>query len=259
MQQAANSLYGKVPVISMTMSPGVILMPWADKVDAAMNIFLAGKYTGTAFADALFGDINPSAKLPVTFPMSIEDTIPICQELPCPYEEGLWVGYQGLVKKPVRFPFGHGLSYTTFDYKMQDLVTRGCRRKFKRGSNMPEGCDGAYVCVVAKVTNKGPMPGAEVAQLYMDYPEDAGEPPMALRGFMRTRVLEPGQSQTVTFPIHERDVQIWDTDADGWASPDGAFKVIVGSSSRDLRLDSKFQMCNGKSSKKVRTCRKAHQ
>jgi len=216
-----------MPVISLTMTPGAIVMPWINDADAALNVFLAGKYTGTAFASALFGDSNPSAKSLVTFPVSESDTVVPCETVfpdICNYTEGLYVGYLALEGKPVTFPFGHGLSYTQFGYA------------FVGSYDFKPACKDAKVCISAKVKNSGKVKGVEVAQLYLTYPDSAGEPANQLRGFVRTEELEPDSEIGIDFPLTERDLSYYDAEARAWKLVTGTFTVSVGSSSRDIRF-----------------------
>jgi len=239
MVNAASGLKGAgKPVVSLTITPGSIVLPWVDDVDAVLNIFLAGKYTGTAFADALFGDSNPSGKSPITFPVQESDMVAPCNETACPYTEGVFVGWRALEGKPVTFPFGHGLSYTSFNYTLLGVTTDA---EAARSID----CMGAAVCVSARIDNTGAVKGSEVAQLYMGFPEGAGEPAKVLRGFVRVEDLEPGASAEVTFPLYEKDLQIYSNAGGAWEMPNGRFNLYIGASSRDIRFDSAFAACDG--------------
>jgi len=237
--KVAAGLFPSVPVVSLTITPGAIVMPWVEHTSAVVNLFMAGKYTGNAFADAVFGDSNPSAKLPVTFPMSEADTVAPCAETECPYTEGVFVGWRGLQDKDVLFPFGHGLSYTSFSYSELELST------VAQGAGAMSGCAGSVVCIKVRIANTGSISGVEIAQMYMGFPDGVGEPAMVLRGFARSAVLEPGAFVDVAFPLKTRDLQIYLSQANGWVMPNGDFKVFIGASSRDLRLTSGFSACSG--------------
>ena len=210
--------------------PGAVLTPWRHQVGALLTNFMPGQQAGTAIADVLFGDVNPSAKLPLTFPTKENETAISPHQWPgwpnprvptyANYSEGLLVGYRyydahGL--EPA-YPFGHGLSYTTFRYS--DLVI-----------------DGATRAISARITNTGLVAGAEVAQLYLSFPKEAGEPPRVLRRFVKV-ALGPSESSTVTFdPLDAvKDLGTWDESAHAWVGVSGVFGVHVGSSSRDIRL-----------------------
>jgi len=235
----------KCPMVVLTMTPGVIVMPWADKVQGIVNVFLAGKYTGTAFADVLFGDANPSAKSPVTFPRSEADTVPPCEEIACNYSEGLFVGYLGIPYEQVLFPFGHGLSYTTFAYEMSRFAVKSSWWRFFG----PVECKGALVCVQVLVQNTGDRAGVEVPQLYLTFPDGTGEPVGQLRGFQRLPELAPGASTIAIFPLFREDLQIFGPRAPfkaGFHVPDGHFSLNVGSSNFDERIGADFSTCRGR-------------
>jgi beta-glucosidase len=121
------------------------------------------------------------------------------------------------------FPFGHGLSYTKFTYS---------------------GLTASSSSVTVTVTNTGSVAGAEVAQLYLDFPATAGEPPLQLKGFEKV-VLAPGAKQTVTFPLNGRSISIWDVQTHAWAHVPGQFGVMVGSSSEDIRSTGTFTVQTG--------------
>jgi beta-glucosidase len=185
---------------------------------------------GHALADVLFGDVNPSGRLPVTFPVLETDTpLQTPEQFPgvnntAVYSEGLLIGYRWFDHAGVApaFPFGHGLSYTTFGYSGLVVVPGA------PGS-------GATAVVTFVVTNTGGRPGAEVPQLYVTYPPGAGEPPLSLRGFTKV-LLQPGQGANVTLPLSPVDLSVWDVGTHGWAPVPGKFLLSVGASSRDIRL-----------------------
>jgi beta-glucosidase len=207
-------------------SGGPVLMPWAARVPAILQAWYPGQQDGAAVAGVLFGDVNPSAKLPITFPAADTDT-PANTPAQFPgvggvatYSEGLQVGYrwfdaQG--RAPL-FPFGHGLSYTTFAYSGLSVRTTG---------------DGATATFT--VRNTGQRAGTEVAQLYLGFPAAAGEPPRQLKGFERV-ALAPGQSRRVTIRLDARAFSVWDTVSHAWRPVRGAFTVSAGGSSRSLPL-----------------------
>jgi len=198
-----------------------VTMPWAGSVRAVVQAWYPGQEYGHALAALLFGDVNFSGKLPVTFPRSLSD-VPAATEERWPggeYSEGLRVGYRWYDAQGVTplFPFGHGLSYTSFAYA--DLAVG---KPSKDGS----------VPVSFTVTNTGARAGAEVAQVYVGQPAGTGEPPNNLRGFARV-TLAPGESRRVTTTLDARSFQLWDR---GWVTAGGAYRISVGASSRDLRL-----------------------
>jgi beta-glucosidase len=142
------------------------------------------------------------------------------------YDENLLVGYRYFDARGQQpaFPFGHGLSYTTFSYGNLRVL-----RSFRRG--------GAIVKV--RVRNTGDREGAEVVQLYVGFPPGAGEPPKVLKAFRKVQ-LDPGQRSTVTLTLDRRDLSVWSEPRDGWVSPSGQYRLMVGSSSRDIRASASF-------------------
>lgn len=215
------------PLVVTALAPGVITADWAETVDAAVIVFLGGEQTGNALADVLIGDINPSGRLPVTLPMSEDDMVAPCPHQRCEYTERLNVGWRALHHQPVRFPFGHGLSFTEFEYAWAQ------RPQLMNAANATITSDALNMSVV--VTNTGLVAGAEVVQLYLQYPRDAGEPALVLRGFAKTRQLAPAQRATVLFTLSQRDISTW-IPGIGWRIAHGDFGVMIGSSSRDERL-----------------------
>ena len=197
-------------------------LPWADKVKAILYMGLPGQAGGQAIANLLTGKANPSGKLTETWPVSYSDVISkdTFGKRNVEYRECIYVGYRYYDKaeKAVRYPFGHGLSYTTFTYS--DLKV-----------------DGRTVSVC--VTNSGAVKGAEVVQLYIAPPKDGlFRPEKELKGFARVE-LEPGEGKTVTFALDDRSFSIWN---DGWKLPGGTYGVWVGSSSRDIRLKEEIEV-----------------
>ncbi len=206
-----------------------VLMPWADRVPGIVEAWYPGEEDGNAVAAVLFGDTDPSGRLPITFPAKAGD-VPANTPAQYPgvggqvtYSEGLDVGYRHYDDAGIAplFPFGYGLSYTTFAFS-------GLRVH-------PDGHDGATV--TARVTNTGRRAGTEVAQLYVGDPSSAAlpEPADQLKGFARVR-LAPGQSRTVTFHLTARSFAYWDTARHSHRVAGGSYALRVGGSSRDLPL-----------------------
>lgn len=198
-----------------------VTMDWADSTAAILQVWFAGMEAGNALADVLFGDVNPSGRLPTSFPRQLSDS-PAQAFYPgsdgvVRYGEGLLVGYRHYDRRGVepRFGFGHGLSYSTFTYANLRV-------------------EGATVSL--EVTNQGPRVGAEVVQLYLrDLSANADEPEKELRHFEKV-FLDVGQTQTVRLSLTERDFSRWDARRHTWARRPGPFEVLVGASSRDIRL-----------------------
>ncbi len=209
---------------------GPVLMPWQGKVAGILAAWYPGEQAADSIAALLTGKANPSGKLPVTFPAD-EVNGPADQPARYPgigttarYDEGIFVGYRWYDAKGIAplYPFGHGLSYTTFGYDKLKVT------KARQGWT-----------VTAKVSNTGKVAGDEVAQLYLSMPAAAGEPPRQLRGFARVS-LQPGKSATVEFPLDARALSYWDETAKDWRMAKGTYRLQVGSSSRDLPLGKDF-------------------
>lgn len=218
-------------VVLHTSNP--VSMPWLDRVGAVIEAFYPGQEAGSSIARLLFGDVNPSGKLAMTFPAN-ESQGPGTFFLDYPgdgmtvhYSEGVLVGYRwyDATKQEPLFPFGHGLSYTTFRYSDLRVVLS----------------DGNRAVVKVRITNTGTLEGAEVVQLYLGSPDGAGEPPKQLKGFEKIR-LKPGESRTVTMELAESDLAAWDTEIQDWRVWSGKYAVMVGSSSRDIRLEDFFSI-----------------
>ncbi len=215
---------------------GPLSMPWLDQVPAVLETWYLGMEGGTAIARTLFGDVNPSGKLPVTFPELLEHSPAHRSEKTFPgnrrsvyYEEELFVGYRHFDKCGIEplFPFGHGLSYTEFAYS--DLRVRD--------QSLPAG---AVVEVSMRLTNSGMVAGAEVVQLYIaDLQAEADRPSIALKGFAK-RYLEAGESVTVRFQLMLGDLAVFSPKRGAWHTKQGNYRVLLGSSSRDIRRQAEF-------------------
>ncbi len=228
---------------------GAVLMPWIDKVAGVVEAWYPGIRGSEAIADLLFGDVNPSGKLPLTFPRNEADlprpvhTGPPKADADHPlpklpgapgmigmamgigpwfdvnYDEGLKVGYKwyDAEKKAVLFPFGFGLSYTSFAYSGLTVTP------------------GESTTVSFTVKNTGKRAGRETAEVYASLPESAGEPPNRLIGWTKVD-LSPGESKQVSVPVSKDRLSIFDEALDSWKLPPGEYVIRVGGSSRDLPL-----------------------
>jgi len=170
------------------------------------------------------GDVNPTGRLPISIPNKDNEVGFTPEQYPgvdgtSHYTEELLVGYRWYDAHEVAplYPFGHGLSYTTFAYSALTL----------NASAMTIGCD---------VENSGKVAGAEVVQLYLSFPKSAKEPPQQLKGFMKTDFITPGSKVHVTFNVTQRDISIWDEAVHSWAPQKGTFGVRIGASSRNILL-----------------------
>ncbi len=213
-----------------------VAMPWLSQVAGVVDAWYPGESNGTALASVLFGNTNPSGHLPVTFPASLAQ-VPARSKAQFPgvngkvhYSEGLDVGYRWYDAKGLTpmFPFGFGLSYTSF--RFSDL---------RIGGPGHGGLGG--VRVTATVTNTGHRAGSDVAQLYLRDPARAGEPPRQLKAFAKVS-LSPGQSQVVRFTLDRHDLSYWSAAANAWVIAPGTYGVFVGDSSAlaDLPLHGTF-------------------
>jgi beta-glucosidase len=223
-----------------------VVMPWVDKVGGVLEAWYAGSKGADAVANVLFGNVNPGAKLPMTFPLSVADLPhPVLVKPPIPaggagqevkpedakatfsvhYDEGVKVGYKwyDAEKKPVLFPFGYGLSYTTYEYS--DLKVTG----------------GKEPTVTFMVKNTGARAGAEIAEVYVGLPPSAEEPPKRLANWSKVP-LNPGESREVSLTINPRELSIYDEATDSWKQLPGPYTFMVGGSSKDLPLQKELNL-----------------
>ena len=230
-------------LVVVNISGSAVAMPWADKVGAIVQGWYGGTETGNALADVLTGKVNPSGRLPFSVPFCYEDG-PIKTERQYPgikepgdqywqthYDEGVYVGYRWYDTKeiPVQFPFGHGLSYTTFEYS---------NAKAAKPSMTASGT----LKVSVDVTNTGDYDGAEVVQLYIADPEaSVDRPAKELKGFEKV-FLKAGQKKTVTFEIDAEDLSYFDADKHEWVAEPGEFQALFARSAGDVRTMISFQL-----------------
>ncbi|CAO3580615.1 unnamed protein product [Absidia cylindrospora] len=212
-------------------SVGAILMPWAnhENIKAIVWPGLPGGESGNSLADVLFGDVNPSGRLPYTIAKELEDYVTSpSADLEIEYTEKLNIGYRWFDSKKIDplFAFGHGLSYTKFDYG---------ELKVNAGKNQ--------VNAELQVQNTGDVDGAEVVQLYLSFPESAEEPPKVLRGFEKVFIKAGGHhKESVKFELTKTELSIWDVTSQSWVIPSGQFEIHVGASSRDIRQSATFTL-----------------
>jgi beta-glucosidase len=205
---------------------GPILMPWIESAPTVLELWYPGQEEGDALAAVLFGDAEPTGRLPITFPRS-DDDLPTHDPAQYPgvdgqahYSEGLLMGYRWYDDKKIEplFPFGFGLSYTKFEYK--NLAVKTAERT-----------------VEFDVSNVGDRAGTTVAQLYLGLPDSPAvpEPPRQLKGFVRLEIAA-GKTTHAIVPLDSRALRYWDIAAHGWKQAAGPVKVEVGESSREIRL-----------------------
>ena len=246
--EALAAAHSKLVVVNI--SGNAVAMPWVSRVPAIVQDWYLGSEAGHSLADVLTGAVNPSGKLPFTFPVALEDgpvktpeqfpglpgdktwessfgSVPILEET---YSEGIYVGYRWFEAKQVAplFPFGYGLSYTTFAYgdpKVSKTVTT----------------DGS-VTVSVPVTNTGAVAGAEVVQFYVADPESSVDRPVKeLKGFDKV-FLQPGETKTVSVQLTRESLSFFDAAKHAWVAEPGRFDVLVGASSADIRGSVSFEL-----------------
>ena len=222
-------------VVVLNTGDPVTMSKWLDKAPALVDMWYGGQEGGTALASILFGDENPSGKLPVSLPKKFEDS-PAAANYPgtnlkVNYAEGIYVGYRYYDTKNVepQFPFGYGMSYTTFVYS--DLKAA------------PEKNSGEQpIAVTVKVRNTGKRAGAEVVELYVhDGHAKIDRPVHELKGFSRVE-LKPGETKTVQFKLSRADLSYWSPEKKDWVADQGSFEIQMGASSRDIRLKAPLEL-----------------
>ena len=225
----------KHTVVVVAAGAPIAMSRWIDQVPAVLYAWYGGQEVGHAVGDLLFGRAVPSGKLPVTFPTRIEDSTAYGNypgvDRRVQYAEGVFVGYRGFDKNKVEplFPFGHGLSYTTFAYSALRVSNSSVKA-------------GGTVEVSVQVRNTGSRAGAEVVQLYLrDLESSLPRPPKELKGFQRVR-LEAGEARTLTFKLDAAAMSFFDPRKGDWVAEPGVFEVLVGASSRDIRLAGRFTL-----------------
>ena len=228
---------GKKVVVILNIPSPIEVASWRDLVDAILLIWLPGQEAGRVVADVLTGVINPSGKLPITFPKDWSD-VPASKSPECypgippdnpgavRYCEGIYVGYRYYDKFNVEpaYEFGYGLSYTSFEYR-----------------NLKVSVEGDVVKVSFDVANVGKYPGKEVAQVYVKAPQGTlDKPAQELKAFKKTRLLNPGEVEHIELAIPVRDLASFNPAEGVWVVDKGEYEVRVGSSSRDIRLTGRF-------------------
>ena len=211
---------------------------WSSYPDAILLAWQPGQEGGYAVADILKGAVNPSGKLPDTFVLKYDD-VPSANSFPGEpadnpvntfYKEGIYVGYRYFdsFKVPVAYEFGYGLSYTTFEYSGLKLSGPVFNQK---------------ITVTVNVKNSGPVAGKEIVQLYLAAPDIQMEKPVQeLKGFDKTGLLQPGESQTLTFQLDTRSLASFRSGISSWVADQGDYEVRIGASSKDIRVKSSFSL-----------------
>jgi beta-glucosidase len=227
-------------VVVLTHGAPLDISSWIGKVPAVVEGWFNGQESGNAIADVLFGDVNPSGKLPDTYPVYYKDN-PTYINYPGEnghllYGEGIFVGYRYYDMKDVEplFPFGYGLSYTTFSYENLRIT--------RNGADTPEMGLRDTLQVQVDVRNTGSRAGKEVVQLYVrDLESSLVRPPKELKGFRKVS-LAPGETTTVTLSLTAKELSYYDPAQQGWVAEPGEFEILIGSSSRDIRARGRFTL-----------------
>ena len=233
----AAEMPGTPVVVVLANGSAVRTSPWDHAAAAVLECWLAGQGSGAAIADVLTGAVSPSGRLAETIPVRLADC-PSYLNFPgeeghVRYGEGVFVGYRGYdaAGLPVSYPFGHGLSYTTFGYSGLRVSQAGSA-----------GGGDLVITVTAEIRNAGRRAGQEVVQCYAGATAaSVARPPRELKGFTKI-TLEPGAAQEVRFTLTERDLSYWSVRRRGWVLEPGEFRIEVGASSRDIRLSQVIQV-----------------
>jgi beta-glucosidase len=238
---AAFHALGKNVIVILNIGAPIEVASWRDDVDAILLVWQAGQETGRIAADALVGRINPSGKLPTTFPRDWPD-VPVAKSPECypgvppenprvvKYCEGVYVGYRYYDTYGVEpaYEFGFGLSYTKFEY-----------------GNLTVEKVGDRVRVSFEVVNVGGYPGREVAQVYVKAPRGKLDKPFQeLKAFKKTKPLKPGESERIILEIYVKDLASFDESEKVWLVEKGTYEVRVGTSSRNIKLTGTFTVEN---------------
>lgn len=242
---------GKKVVVILNIGNVIETASWRNLVDGIVLAWQGGQEAGNALADVLSGKVNPSGKLPVTFPIKYSD-VPSAKNFPgvdlpgeeveiipgilkgknseVVYEDGIYIGYRyySSFNKKVAYPFGFGLSYTNFLYSDLNLSSK----KFQKALN-----------ISIKITNIGKVAGKEVVELYISAPgKTMNKPVIELKGFAKTALLNPNESQVIHFEINSKDLASFDTKRESWVVEPGNYTVKIGSSSETVLLKSNFSL-----------------
>lgn len=238
---------GKKLIVVLNIGGVIETASWKDNADAILLAWQPGLEAGNAVADILSGKVNPSGKLATTFPVKYEDVssaknfpgTPADHPTEVIYKEGIYVGYRyfNSFNIKVAYPFGFGLSYTKFGYSNLKLGTATFSKK---------------LTATVTVTNTGKVAGKEVVQLYLSAPHTTlDKPSEELKGFAKTGLLQPGQSQTLFFTLNPKDLASFNTSQSAWIADAGKYEVKIGASSEDIKLNRSFTLAKTVTVEKV--------
>ncbi len=231
---------GKKVVVVLNVGAVIEMSSWRDKPDAILLAWFPGQEAGNSVADVLTGKTNPSGKLTMTIPAKYEDLpnadnfqgTPIEKPTDVMYKDGIYVGYRYFNSFNVKpaYEFGYGLSYTTFDYSNIKLSATDFKHE---------------IFVTVDVRNSGNVAGKEVVQLYLSAPKGAvDKPTKELKGFAKTRLLQPGETQTLYFRLTEKDLASFNPQQVAWIADKGTYKVEIAASSLNVKQSSTFTLAN---------------
>ena len=231
----AVSAVCKNTIVVLINGTPVNMEKWVDEVPAIMEAWYSGQEGGNAVANIVFGDVNPSGKLSVTFPKKLSDN-PSYGNYPgsegkVHYKEGIFVGYRHYDKNNIepQFPFGHGLSYTEFEYSNLKISPKNAKKD-------------ETVNVSMDIENTGKLKGKEVIQLYVRDVESSLERPYKeLKGFKKI-TLKPGEKKNIQFELKEDALSFYDPAKKSWVAEPGKFEVFIGASSKDIELTGTFEV-----------------
>jgi len=222
-------------IVVLNSGAAVLMKNWIDQIPALLEAWFPGQEGGNALADVLFGDSNPSGKLPTTFPKRWEDAAAYGnypgEDGAVHYAEGIFVGYRHFDKQNIEplFPFGYGLSYTTFSYSDLKIEPIAVTQNGK-------------ITISLTVENTGSCAGAEVVQLYVqDLEASVPRPIKELKGFKKV-LLQPSEKQRIAFELDQQALAFYDIVKKDWVTEPGKFQMLLGSSSRDIRLRGGFEL-----------------
>lgn len=231
----SNLIEANEKTIVVLIAGSAVEMPWVDEVNSLIWGWYGGMFAGDAYADVLFGDIVPSGKMPITLPRKLADNPHVILDdynaESCLYKEDVFMGYRWFEKENIEpmFPFGHGLSYATFEYS--DL-------KLSQDTIGPEDT----LTATTTIKNTGDVPAAEVVQLYVtDLESSLARPAKELKGFSKV-LLNPGESKRVSILLTRKELSFWDIESNNWKAEPGDFEVGVGASVGDIRQKAGFRL-----------------
>lgn len=243
-------------VVVVNVSGPRVLDAWIEHENVTAVVYggLLGQESGYAIADVLYGDVNPSGKLIHTIAKNESDYgASVCEDDECSFDDGVYVDYRWFDEQGIepRYPFGYGLSYTTFTYgDVSAQVTNDTvlESRYPTGQLTLGGPSDMFtevITVTTSIANTGNVIGAEVAQLYISFPDEAQQPSRVLRGFEKVQIDAGATSSDVTFSLRRRDISYWDVTAQKWAIAEGSYTFAVGASSRDIRGNTTLDIAIG--------------